>query len=197
MQEWAAVAHLRFWEPELQWLERINEANVLYYRWLYRLAEYLRPEVALELGVCRAQASAHIAANSRVTIGVDIKPWEPEFSENAAAMRDQALDYRFILGASTAPETVEKVLEITRECRRLIELLFIDTIHVYNQAIGEFRTYESLLADGALVVMDDILDPPNEVYRAFQEIPGEHVEMSELHISDRGTVGFGAIIYKR
>lgn len=196
MREWAQLAPLRFQDPELRWLEGINEANVLYYRWLYRAAEFMQPAIALELGVCRAQASAHIAPGAGVMIGVDIQPWEPDFSRNVEAMKERGLDYRFIRGSSGEPETVRKVTEILQQGNWLIGLLFIDTIHTYNQAMGEFRCYRHLLAPGALVVMDDILDPPDEVYRAFQEIPGEHLEMNELHIAGRGSVGFGAVIYQ-
>ena len=195
MREWARLAPLRFQEPELQWLEALNPANVLYYRWLYRAALFMQPAVALELGICRAQGSAHIATNAGVMIGVDINPWHPEFDQNVANILQHGLDYRFLRGPSTAPEIRERITEIVEE-HGPIGLLFIDTVHTYNQAIGEFRAYEDLLASDALVVMDDILQPPDEVYRAFQEIPGEHFEASELHIADFGTVGFGAIIYQ-
>ena len=199
LESFRKTAGNRFEHPDLQWLEEINKANVLYYRWMFRAASFMHPAVAMELGVCRAEGSAHIAAGADLTIGVDIAPERPVFDENAAKIREHGREYIFIEGPSTAPQTVAKVFEITRERRKLIEFIFIDTIHTYNQAMGEFRTYEPLLAPGALIVMDDVLDPPNEVYRAFQEIPGQHLEMHELHYSDdwrRITVGFGAIVYK-
>lgn len=195
MQEWAISAHIRFQEPELQWLEDLNEANVLYYRFLFRLAQRLQPAVALELGVARAQASAHIAAGgAKVMIGIDRQPFEPQFSANVAAMGAQGLDYRFILGDTTEPEVRKQVIDLVRRYGP-IELLFIDSTHLYWYAKKEWETYQGMVAEGAVVVMDDILDPPNEVYRAFAEIPGQHINFPYLHIAGRGSVGFGAIIY--
>lgn len=194
MQEWAQLAPLRFQEPELQWLEELNEANVLYYRFLYRLAQYLQPAVALELGVARAQASAHIAAGgAKVTIGIDRAPFEPQFSVNVAAMGAHGLDYRFILGDTTEPKVRKQVIDLVRQYG-LIELLFIDSTHVYWYAMKEWETYRGMVAEGAVIVMDDILDPP-EMYWAFSEIPGQHMNFPDLHIAARGTVGFGTIIY--
>lgn len=197
IEQWAGAASYPFTSRNFQWLEKLNPANVIYYRWLFLAAYHTQPNLAVELGVCRAQASAHIAAGgAKITVGVDIAPWKPTFDENVALMGEHGLDYRFIEGHSTAPETVHQIAEIVKRVGP-IEFLFIDTIHTYNQAWGEFLTYRALLAPGALVVMDDILDPPNEVYRAFEQIPGIHIEMPELHIAGRGSVGFGAIIYQQ
>ena len=194
MQEWAQLAPLRFQEPELQWLEELNPENVLYYRWLYRAAAFLQPSVAIELGVCRAQGSAHIAAGgAKVTIGIDRAPWEPQFSTNVAAMEAHGLDYRFILGETTEPKVRKQVVDLVRQYGP-IELLFIDSTHVYWYAMHEWETYRGMVAEGAVIVMDDILDPP-EMYRAFAEILGEHINLPALHIAKRGVVGFGAIIY--
>jgi len=196
MRAWAAVARHRFQEPERQWLEGLNPENVPYYRWLHMASWFLLPRVAVELGVCKAFGSAHIASGRMLmTVGVDVNPWRPEFDETLKLIRERELNYRFIEGTSTAPETVVKVAGVVRQFGP-IGLLFIDTIHTYRQALEEFRAYQSLLAYGSLVVMDDILDPPDEVYRAFREIPGTHVEMPDLHISGRGSVGFGAVIYQ-
>jgi predicted O-methyltransferase YrrM len=197
MHEWAQIAHYPLREPELQWLEEINNANVLYYRWLYRLAAYMRPEVAMELGVCRAQGSAHIAAGvglGGLTIGIDSNPWQPECANNTAAIREHGLRYEFLKADTTDHKTINAVRGFLG-AQGKIGLLFIDTIHTYSQAIGEFYTYEPFLAKPAVIVMDDTLDPPNEVYRAFKAIPGERLEMNHLHIAGRGSVGFGAIIY--
>lgn len=194
MIPWATDAGYRFTDPKLQWLEELNEANVLYYRFLYRLAQHLQPTVALELGVARAQASAYIAAGgAKVMIGIDRDPFEPYFSANVAAMEAHGLDYRFILGDTTAPEVRKQVIDIVRQYGP-IELLFIDSTHVYWYAKKEWDTYRGMVAEGAVIVMDDIMDPP-EMYRAFGEVPGQHMNFPHLHIAGRGSVGFGVIIY--
>lgn len=194
MQTWADLATQRFGQPELQWLEERNSANVLYYRWLYYATTFIETTLAVELGVCRAEGSLHIAAaGPKLTVGIDIKPWQPEFDENISVMAKRGLNYHFILGASTAPDTLAQISTIVAR-EGSVGLLFIDTVHTYNQAFGEFQAYRQFLSPGALVVMDDILDPP-EMYGAFVDVPGQHCEFPNLHIAGRGSVGFGAIIY--
>lgn len=196
MRMWADQAYHRLVGPEVQWLEEINPANVLYYRWFYLLCQALRPRVALELGVCRAQNMAYMAAGGAgLVIGVDRAPWQPEFDENVAMMQSRGLQHFIILGDTTSPETVRSIRQKV-DGSGPIELLFIDSTHTYNQAKAEFVAYRDLLADGALVVMDDI-HAPEEVFRAFQEVPGLRLELNDLHVAGPRQVGFGAVVYQK
>lgn len=187
-----------------QWLEDINPFGVTYYRWLFHICKFVKPQVALELGIARAQASAHMAAGgAKVVIGVDREPWEPEFSIAVEAIRSRNLKFILVLGDTQHPRVVERVRSLVEQLGS-VELLFIDSTHTYDQVLGEFQTYKSLLVNGALIVCDDLYTAENDVLRAFLEIPGEHIQLEELHTihqhevskEDR-VVGFGAVIYKK
>jgi Methyltransferase domain len=72
-----------------------------------------------------------------------------------------------------------------------IDILWTDTVHVYDQVASEFAVYESLLADECLVAIDDI--HLNDKGNFFQEMPYEKTDLTALcHGS-----GFGIFWYKR
>jgi cephalosporin hydroxylase len=181
------------------WLEGGNDGGVLYRRFLYRLCKLAGVEVAIEMGIWNGCTTLHLAGGAkRAVIGVDIDIARPRLLENAGVWQAELPGkLHLVKGDSTAPETVGQVAAILDSLKAKANLLFIDTIHTYSQAIAEFQAYKPLLAPRALVAMDDTLDPPDEVYRAFQEIPGEHLELNHLHMSEDWRnlkVGFGLII---
>jgi len=71
-----------------------------------------------------------------------------------------------------------------------IDILFLDTIHTKAQLKAEWKTYEPLLADNALVLIDDV--DLNDKGQAFNEIKHEKFNDTKLHVS-----GFGVVFYKR
>ena len=103
----------------------------------------------------------------------------------------------------------ENVSAVERFLDRPIDLLFCDTIHTYEQVSREFTTYESLLADEAIILVDDIRDwgdhlkpEPGELthpdqrtkYRFFEEWKGDKYDITELcHYPS----GFAAFLYER
>jgi predicted O-methyltransferase YrrM len=72
-----------------------------------------------------------------------------------------------------------------------IDILWTDTIHFYKQLKAEYRIYEPLLADEALIVIDDI--HLNDKGRFFQESSFEKFDLTALCHSS----GFGALHYIR
>ena len=48
-----------------------------------------------------------------------------------------------------------KVLKALNE--RTIDVLFIDSWHVYHQAVRDWKAYQPLLSKNALVIVDDVL----------------------------------------
>lgn len=181
------------------WLEGGNDGGVLYRRFLYRLCKLAGVEVAIEVGIWNGCTTLHLAGGAkRAVIGVDIDIARPRLVENKAVW-EQAYPGKVALvrGDSAAQITVDAVANILGGLKAKANLLFIDTLHTYAQAIAEFRAYQPYLASRALVAMDDTMDPPNEVYRAFMEIPGQHLELNYLHMSEDWRnleVGFGLII---
>lgn len=72
-----------------------------------------------------------------------------------------------------------------------IDILWTDTIHYYDQVKAEYDVYEPLLADEALIIIDDIR--VNDKGRFYNEITHSKQDLTELCHSS----GFGAIFYKR
>ncbi len=72
-----------------------------------------------------------------------------------------------------------------------IDLLFSDTIHYDFQVRDEFAIYQHLLADTALVAVDDIFI--NDKHLFWDDLPYDKWDLSELCHSN----GWGLFLYKR
>jgi len=106
-----------------------------------------------------------------------------------------------MVGNCLDPEMILTVAKITNG---KIDLLFCDTIHIYEQVQAEFEKYEHLLADEAIILVDDIRnahlhlkeDHPDRrtKYKFYEEWEGEKYDLTELC---HNPSGFGAFIYKR
>src|ERR1019366_3231724 len=72
-----------------------------------------------------------------------------------------------------------------------IDILWTDTLHNYKQVANEFKVYEPLLADEAIIAIDDI--HLNDKGRFFDEAPYAKRDLTALcHGS-----GFGVLHYVR
>ncbi len=72
-----------------------------------------------------------------------------------------------------------------------IDLLFLDTVHYYNQVKDEFSIYKYFLSNTALVAIDDI--NLNDKRKFFDEVPYPKWDLTELcHES-----GWGLFLYTR
>ena len=184
----------------LAWLETHNHGEVLYRRFLYRLCKMAGVKVAIEIGIMEGITTLHLAAAvERAVIGVDIDITQGGIADNSQAWRTVCTSQvSLVKGDSTSEATVDEVARILLNYGGKADLLYIDSLHQAKQATREWELYRHLLTPGALVVMDDIKDPP-EMYPVFKSIPGEHLEFDWLHEASRyrggiTTVGFGLII---
>jgi hypothetical protein len=73
-----------------------------------------------------------------------------------------------------------------------IDLLFLDTIHTYDQVKKEYDYYRSKLNDGCIILIDDI--KLNDKGRFFHEVDLEKYDISDLC---HNVSGFGALIYRK
>ncbi len=90
----------------------------------------------------------------------------------------------FIFGDCLSKETINKI-------PNEISLIFLDTIHTYDQVKKEFETYKDKLKDGAIILIDDININDKGVF--FNEWKGEKYDLTDwCHLS-----GFGLLIYKK
>lgn len=82
-------------------------------------------------------------------------------------------------------------LSIFPEVPMDIDLLFSDTLHNFTQIQDEFKIYQHLLADRALVAIDDI--NLNDKRKFFDELPYPKWDLTELcHVS-----GWGLFLFSR
>ena len=91
----------------------------------------------------------------------------------------------FVFGDCLDPKTVSQI-----SANGPIDILFLDTIHTKAQLKAEWSTYEPLLADEALILIDDV--DLNDKGQAFADIKHEKFNDIKLHVS-----GFGVVFYKR
>lgn len=155
-----------------------------YYHWLALLTRIMQPRRVLELGsrygVSTIMIYSELPRDSQL-VSVD-------------TLRDQRY----------APEEMwqdSRVRFVFGDCLDLaiygddipvdVDIFWTDTVHTYEQVRDEFDVYEPLLADEALVVVDDIL--VSDKGRFFEEAPYARYDLTALcHGS-----GFGVLHYIR
>jgi hypothetical protein len=90
----------------------------------------------------------------------------------------------FIFGDCLSTETINKI-------PNEISLIFLDTIHTYDQVKKEFESYKDKLKDGAIILIDDININDKGIF--FNEWVGEKYDLTDwCHVS-----GFGLLIYNK
>ena len=160
-----------------------------YYRFLRVLAGNLHPRLSVELGCGCAGASLGLAMGWQegVVVGVDRVNEYPECIEHVSG---KFPNFRFRRG-----DSVELAPEIYNEFGEA-DILFIDTVHTYEQTWREFKGWRPFLSDRAVVCLDDLFRPGMD--RVWKELPGEKLRIDELHsggevVDGVGDGGFGVI----
>ena len=146
-----------------------------YYKLMYLLAQEMKPDLAVELGVHRAMGSAAFAQGNpdgRV-VGFDTEPhpqgYEVEKVTPNFTMR--------IVSSSPPPGDL-----------RGIGLLFLDTSVGMKQA--EWSQWLPLLAEDAVVLMDDLNSEDGRLIPWFDALPYDTYRDDRLH----PIVGFGIVL---
>jgi len=125
-----------------------------YYRWFYHIASRYKPAFTVELGSWRATAAAHFAAgnpNGEV-LTIDIHR-EDKVAQVKAREADAHYPNLHYINAWTWD-----AVPVVAQWKREIELLYIDSWHEYEYAMKDWESYSPLLADGAMVIGDDLFD---------------------------------------
>jgi len=155
-----------------------------YYRFLRGLAAAKRPAVSVELGVCGGGGSLHLALGyerGRV-LGIDIGN---EYPTHIRFIEEHCPNFEFMLADS---------IQVATKIDAIVDILFIDTIHTYERTMAEWNAWSSLLADGAIVCLDDLNRPG--MMDAWNELPKGSIKMTlyRLHPPASPTDGgFGVI----
>lgn len=146
-----------------------------YYRFLFRLVQFIKPTLTLELGTSYGTSSACIAdahhEGSVITVDMVDLLREACYRRNVLYVRSDSLD-KVKLGPK-------------------IDILFIDTEHDGERFIDEFRLYEPDLSENAIVLIDDI--HLNQDMKDAWEI-FEPEGWVKIELPCHGEAGFGAFI---
>lgn len=160
-----------FLDNRYEWQRVSNGAEWPYYRFFYHLARRLQPSLTVELGGYQGTAAAHLAAGWPLgdVITIDHHTDEGD-QENQAKMLQACSIYdnlTYIQGwtnpklatsqfgqhsLGNAPDALLRITEMSRK----IDILFIDSWHVYDNAVLDWQHYRPLLASSALIICDDI-----------------------------------------
>ena len=142
-------------------------------RYFAKLVRRLRPRFVVELGTGRGRTAAQIAAALHEFSFFATVNWPNPPSGDE-------------VGAELAPwncsNRIQQVLGDTREQawrfpNEVIDLLYIDSTHEYNCIVAEWILYKSKLADGAVVVVDDIRFLGSDMERFWGPLPYEKCEI--------------------
>lgn len=141
-----------------------------YYRLFYRIAQTLRPRFSVELGAYRATAAAALALGNPdgQVVTIDIH----KDGDHMAVLKS-------IEAAQHCPNlqyvnkwTWDAVPDV-QAYGMPIELLFVDAWHVTEYIDKDWAIYRPLLADDALIIIDDVfygppcIDGTVEFYQSF------------------------------
>lgn len=158
----------------------------VYYRFLRILAEEILPALSIELGVGKGAGSMHLALGNPKgkVIGVDGGNHWPEALKH---VEETCPNFEFWQRESVEAAGYAKQVWSQSENEILIDILFIDTLHTYEQTIAEFGAWRPLLSSRAIVLLDDLKF--SGVNRTWEEVVGSKVRLDMLHPES----GFGAI----
>lgn len=196
-----------FLDSRYQWQCIDNGVEWPYYRFFYSLAAVLQPSLVVELGGFQGTAAAHFAAGCpRAKVLTIDHHTDPGDEVNKAKMEQVAALYTnltYLQGWTTdeeaaaqmghhalgdAPSAYPRVLGIGYR----IDLLFIDSWHVYEHAKMDFAAYMRLMASPGLVICDDITDEDRPGFaitgmrKFWDELKGEKfLDGDNLHPGSR------------
>jgi len=158
----------------------------VYYRFLRLLAEEVLPVLSVELGVGTGGGSMHLALGNPEgkVIGIDGGNHWPEALKY---VEETCPNFEFWQRESVEAAGYAKQLWSQSDIVMGVDILFIDTIHTYEQIMAEFGAWRSLLSPRAIVLLDDLYY--SGVGKAWEELPGIKVRLDCLH----SETGFGAI----
>jgi predicted O-methyltransferase YrrM len=151
-----------------------------YNRFLYELVQRYEPEVILELGTDRGRSAAHMASGNphAIVLTLDIDP--------ACTKQVNDLGWHNLHGYTT-DSLKFKLEDHFIPVSKIVDLLFIDSLHAFEHARAEYDLYLPYVEPGGIILFDDIhLDAGME--KLWASIEEEKADLTPLHFS-----GFGAV----
>jgi predicted O-methyltransferase YrrM len=166
----------------------------LYYRFLYLLAQEAQPEISVELGVCGGGGSLHLALGwpKGIVVGVDVSN---DYPDQIKHIMDTCDNFEFVREDSL------KLVDIMYSSSPFryvlaprVGILFIDTVHTYEQTCDEWDSWRPLMHPNGIVVLDDLFR--EGMQEAWDALPGrDKIRLDYLHIGGAPTDGgYGVIL---
>ena len=161
--------------PPADLMYRDHYKYIPYYHLMYLLVKEMvsrlpQPErlIVVELGMDEGRGAASFAAGSiRADVyGIDHTKRDPPLSDVLNRYSNVHFLHQMSVPAPNLPP---------------IHILHLDTEHTYEHVRSEFDEYRSLLAPGAVVMIDDLHKINDEVQRLFDEIPWPKIQEDRLH----------------
>jgi predicted O-methyltransferase YrrM len=163
------------------WLRALPGAESPHYALLHALAAEFAPVRVLEIGTCEGVSAVHFAESiGNVVVTVDIEAPSAAYAQHLARG----------WGLGVHPITID-----SRHALPIVErfapfdVLYIDGAHDYESARGDYERFRPLLANGAIILCDDIRFDES-MDRFWDWVPDPKVELAGLH----GAWGFGVAI---
>lgn len=187
-------------DARYDWQKNENAVEWPYYRFFYHLAKWLQPKLVVELGGWQGTAAAHFAVGCRESTIVTIDHHSDEGDQHHQELMQQVF-YRYSNLYYECGWSTSEVAEREKGNHALgnregvnlskyfssIDILFIDSWHTYDNAMIDWRVYQPLLSNNALVICDDIqggegeFDPISGMLRFWNEMPDPKFLNSNLH----------------
>jgi predicted O-methyltransferase YrrM len=164
------------------WCYGRPHAGEPYYTFLHALVAETKPKLVVELGVDSGTASCFLATAHPQTRVISVDTDQGSIDN----LRQLAEAYRLsnltiVHGGSTDPATAALIRDAGP-----IGVLFIDTLHTFEQASAEYALYKRMMAIHGVALHDD-LGWGEPMARYWRSIPAPKVDLPMLHHS-----GFGA-----
>jgi hypothetical protein len=157
----------------------------LYYRFFKLLTAEIKPKLSVVLGVCGGGDCLYMLdGHSEGQVhGIDVAYDHPV---QILTIKGLHPNFKFVKG-----DSIESAKDYANKS---VDLLFIDTIHLYEHTMAEYNAWKPKMVDAGIICLDDLFR--DHMQRAWDEIPGRaKIRRDELHIGggfDDG--GFGVIL---
>ena len=147
-----------------------------YYRFLYRLVQFIQPRFTLELGTWHGQSSACLAEGFPAGHVITVNNQD----ELDSRCKRANVIYR-----------IHDSLEAFAYQDLPIDILFIDTCHDGMRCELEFNLFHGSVRPGGVILFDDI-SLNEEMWDFWRDFKPEGFEKFELQV--HGDAGFGVLI---
>ena len=173
----------------------IHRSNIFpaitYYRFFRELVKEIQPELSFELGTAAGGASMHMADGypEGTVVTVDRGP-RKVWKEHLAYVEENYPNWNlWIMDTLEAPPVIREKFGLYK-----IGLLYVDATHEREQVLKELKKYKALLANGCVVVFDDLyLNPGMEkMWEEVTAVVSDSIRIDMMHPE----VGFGALVFK-